>query len=494
MPVFNVTVPDSSPLIAYTGSWNDTPKVTTDYKLYQNQTYHLSSQNGDTATLAFNGTGIYIFGARKPEYDGYSVTLDGGSPFEASATAATAQYNVLLYSATALDVTMEHQVVLQNSQGSSQETSLDIDYMVITAGDGDLQTTSQDFWWNQDNSNIVYSANWDTIGGPGYTAQNSQLTYSQGASATVMFEGNAIALYGTTNTDHGLFSVSIDNGPEATFNASAPEPRFQMLLYYANGLPSGQHTLHLIDASPSNGRTNGLELDTVSGSSWSDPPSTPTNALAPSSNSTSSQGTPLSTSSSASSVSGGTVADGTSLVPTTTNIPPTPDHHALASRIIAGSVVAVVVGIALIALGVLLLYRRRNRHQSDVGGQHEVLSRDRPRTDTFYTTPLPGLGMQPMSESSAFISAAPTSASVYALGQQSSSHDTPQALFTGLVPASGTVMSQKQRLAGLYAASSPSTSSHVGSTPQVTDNESEDLHQDFPPPGYGQVFPLSHPL
>lgn len=103
MPVFNVTgeyrvftfsipeltdygsqVPDSSPLILYSGSWDDTPKSTTDYQLYQNQTYHLSSQHvcsalwplqvshlrlqGDTATLAFNGSGIYIFGSRKPEY------------------------------------------------------------------------------------------------------------------------------------------------------------------------------------------------------------------------------------------------------------------------------------------------------------------------------------------------------------------------------------------------------------------------------------------
>lgn len=53
---------------------------------------------------------------------------------------------------------------------------------------------------------------------------------SQDAFATVMFEGNAIALYGATNTDHGLFSVSIDDGPESTFNGSAPELRFQMLL------------------------------------------------------------------------------------------------------------------------------------------------------------------------------------------------------------------------------------------------------------------------
>lgn len=55
-------------------------------------------------------------------------------------------------------------------------------------------------------------------------------TYSQGAFATVMFEGNAIALYGATNVDHGLFNVSIDDGPESTFNGFAPEARFQMLL------------------------------------------------------------------------------------------------------------------------------------------------------------------------------------------------------------------------------------------------------------------------
>lgn len=67
---------------------------------------------------------------------------------------------------------------------------------------------------------------------PGYCASNVdiRLTQTQGAAANITFEGNAIALYGTTNDDHGLFSVSIDDGPESTFNGSAPEPRFQMLL------------------------------------------------------------------------------------------------------------------------------------------------------------------------------------------------------------------------------------------------------------------------
>lgn len=64
----------------------------------------------------------------------YTVLLDDRAPFTSSATASAAQYNTLLYSATSLDTTKEHQVVLVNSQ-----RSLDIDYMIITAGDGNSQ-------------------------------------------------------------------------------------------------------------------------------------------------------------------------------------------------------------------------------------------------------------------------------------------------------------------------------------------------------------------
>lgn len=64
----------------------------------------------------------------------YTVLLDYRTLFTGSATASAAQYNALLYSATSLDTTKEHQVVMVNSQGS-----LDIDYMIITAGDGNSQ-------------------------------------------------------------------------------------------------------------------------------------------------------------------------------------------------------------------------------------------------------------------------------------------------------------------------------------------------------------------
>ena len=68
---------------------------------------------------------------------GYSVILDGNNTFQADAsTDSTTEYNTLLYSATSLDTTKEHQIVLRNVQSSSG-ASLDIDHLLITAGDGD---------------------------------------------------------------------------------------------------------------------------------------------------------------------------------------------------------------------------------------------------------------------------------------------------------------------------------------------------------------------
>lgn len=230
----------------------------------------------------------------------------------------------------------------------------------------------------------------------------------------------------------------------------------------------------------------------MSVSSWSDPHPNPANT-------TSSQGSPVS--------SGTAGADGTS--PTTTNtyepflpfkaqltfIPSPPTHHVSTSKIVAGSVVAAVLGIALVALGVFLRYRRRNHRKRCAGERRDILLQDPSTTDPLHAPPRSGLTMQQMSESSVFIPPAPGPTSAYTLEGQSLSYAAPQGSSTTLVSVSGTGMSEKQRLGGLYATSSPSTSSQFGSTPQVTNSsrdEDENPHQDFPPPGYGQVFPPSH--
>lgn len=161
----------------------------------------------------------------------------------------------------------------------------------------------------------------------------------------------------------------------------------------------------------------------------------------------------------------------------------------------AGSVVVAVLGVVLVALGVFLLYRDRNRRKRSAGERRDILLQDPSPADSFYAPPRSSFAMQQMNERSVFTLPAPGATSAYTLEGQSLSYTAPQESSMTLVSASGAGMLEKQRLGGLYATSSPSTSSQFGSTPQVADaphDEDENPHRDFPPPGYGQVFPPSH--
>ncbi|KZT26771.1 hypothetical protein NEOLEDRAFT_1177351 [Neolentinus lepideus HHB14362 ss-1] len=73
-------------------------------------------------------------------------------------------------------------------------------------------------------------------------------------------------IYGSTNTYHRPFVVSIDNGPLDTHNGIAAAFRVQNLLYYGGGLPSGNHTATVTNVSPGY-----LDLDFVVASDWTTP-------------------------------------------------------------------------------------------------------------------------------------------------------------------------------------------------------------------------------
>lgn len=55
-------------------------------------------------------------------------------------------------------------------------------------------------------------------------------TNTQGASATISFEGNSITVYGATSYDHALFSVQLDGDDPMLLNGTAPVPRYQNML------------------------------------------------------------------------------------------------------------------------------------------------------------------------------------------------------------------------------------------------------------------------
>ncbi|PSS34147.1 hypothetical protein PHLCEN_2v1815 [Hermanssonia centrifuga] len=252
MPVFNLTIPDTSPLIAYDGTWGDSSHIDSAWVDYANGTFHATQEYGASATLIFNGSAVYIFGARRDNHDYYTTTLDGMST-TGYGQSNTPIFNSSLFSATNLGG-QQHRLVLTNTFTTPADPWVDIDYMVITSGDGNAQTQSADVWLDDGAHNITYSDGWDTSPNgleASYYMNTMHRTNVNGASASLLFNGSAITVYGATSTDYGLFSISLDgNDPPLLLNGSAPVFRPQNMLYYAGGLSDETHNLTFTNADP----------------------------------------------------------------------------------------------------------------------------------------------------------------------------------------------------------------------------------------------------
>ncbi|PSR81991.1 hypothetical protein PHLCEN_2v6166, partial [Hermanssonia centrifuga] len=233
MPVFNLTIPDTSPLIVYDGTWVDSNQADPDRLDYVNGTFHATQQYGASATLIFNGSAVYVFGARRVNHNLYTTTLDGVSTPPVDGQSNGPRFNSSLFNATNLGGN-QHQLVLRNTFISSASPFVDIDYMVITSGDGNAQTQSTDVWLDDGAHNVTYSDGWDTSPNgfeTEYYMNTMHRTNVNGASATLLFNGSAITVYGATSTNHGLFSVSLDGSDSPLLlNGSAPVFRPQNML------------------------------------------------------------------------------------------------------------------------------------------------------------------------------------------------------------------------------------------------------------------------
>ncbi|KAF7794895.1 hypothetical protein EIP86_006038 [Pleurotus ostreatoroseus] len=173
-----------------------------------------------------------------------------------------------------------------NQWAGSTPTWFDIDYMLVTSGDGNLSTPSNDVVLDDGHKNITYSSGWvNTPNGltQQYFNDTLHVTPTQGASASIAFYGNAITVYGATSTNHGAFSIALDGiSIPSILNGSAPAFRPQNMLvssilirlsallikymqYYSGGLSTTLHTLTITNVDPTGLY---LDLDKVVVSTW----------------------------------------------------------------------------------------------------------------------------------------------------------------------------------------------------------------------------------
>jgi len=63
------------------------------------------------------------------------------------------------------------------------------------------------------------------------------------ATVTFMFTGTRVQLHGTTNTDRGIYGITLDSNAEILTSAYSPTQVFEVTVYDSGTLPKGPHTL-----------------------------------------------------------------------------------------------------------------------------------------------------------------------------------------------------------------------------------------------------------
>lgn len=99
---------------------------------YTEAGFHTTSISGSTATFKFNGTGVWFYGAHRPSYGNYSLTVDGSTVFNGSAAASNPVFDQFLGGSSHLDMG-EHTAVFTNTGGGF----VDLDSLIFETQVGD---------------------------------------------------------------------------------------------------------------------------------------------------------------------------------------------------------------------------------------------------------------------------------------------------------------------------------------------------------------------
>ena len=246
----NFTVDDFTPLIEYSGQWLDSFNLKDDpfTSRYRDSSFHSSRTDGSTAKFVFRGTGVYIFGAKRPNHGLYSVSVDGGTPKQFDgyepkrSNGDDGLFQVPLFVQTGM-ADKKHDVVLTNIVNGDRPF-VDIDFIIWTR-------SSDESFDNHivENTGFEYSGQsttWAaTTDRKEYHGSSVHTTKTYGATAALQFTGREILVYGATGPAYGTYKVQLDGQPESevTLNALSPISHVPALLYAASELDAGNHRI-----------------------------------------------------------------------------------------------------------------------------------------------------------------------------------------------------------------------------------------------------------
>jgi len=217
MALYNVFVQDSSPLFIYSppGAWVDTPLELNDSSF---MSYHATDVQNATAKLDFIGTGVRVFSATVPTPGSYQVYVDGQSLSDGVNSNSQRNSQLLLGSITGLEMA-SHTVTLVNSGGTGDVLDLaSVEVESLTTNGGSSLSTAN---FDDTTDGIQWGPGWvSALGGPTFYDSTVHYTDQPDAQMSFSFEGDAIAIYGTSGTEMGYYVVTLD-GQSETLNGGS---------------------------------------------------------------------------------------------------------------------------------------------------------------------------------------------------------------------------------------------------------------------------------
>ena len=66
-----------------------------------------------------------------------------------------------------------------------------------------------------------------------------------GASVTLSFTGDFVEIYGIAGPTTATYTVQVDGGLSSTYNGTKYAFHSQLLMYYADNLGAGEHTIKI---------------------------------------------------------------------------------------------------------------------------------------------------------------------------------------------------------------------------------------------------------
>ncbi|KAF8605875.1 hypothetical protein BDV93DRAFT_31091 [Ceratobasidium sp. AG-I] len=234
MSTHDITIDDGSPLITYSGDWSDSTNQDIIDQYWLN-TYHSTSEVGASATFKFTGSAVYLYGSKRPSHGLFDVEVDGASLGQLDGESEEIENTQLLASAKGL-TWGEHTITITNSDPRGK--FLDLDQIKWTTGKAGLQsitnTTEID---DADSSGVVSyspSGSWSTVDPitteGDYHKSTVHTTSTLGSAVAVRFTGDAVYVFGSTDSSSGQFDAQIDQNPATSLVGTSSTFRQPALL------------------------------------------------------------------------------------------------------------------------------------------------------------------------------------------------------------------------------------------------------------------------